>query len=140
MKRPSQRPTRILSQEEREELANRAVYTGSPEHKKSDWWGGLPQAWDLGDGRIGRPGKEQTTECPLTSPKDKVRATAWLREAIRTGQYRYFEGNNEGFPNRVWHEANGLIWVGWCINRTSGEYKGWPIEESERNAIFGRMD
>jgi hypothetical protein len=140
MKRPTQRPVRVLSQEERNELAAKAVYTGSPEHKKTAWWGGLPEARDLGGGRIGRPGKEQTTECPLTSTKDKVRATTWVREAIKTGQCKYFEGNNEGFPNRVWYEANGRIWSGWCTNRSSGEYKGWPIDEDERNAVFGRMD
>lgn len=140
MKRPNQRPPRVLSQIERDELADRAVYAGSPEHKKSGWWGGLPEARDLGDGRIGRSDKEQTTECPLKSLKDKARATTWVREAIKAGQYKYFEGNNEGFPNRVWYLADGRIWIGWCINRTSGEYKGWPIDEGERIAVFGRMD
>ena len=140
MKRPQQRLDRVLSQEERDELAARATYTGSPEHKGAAWWGGLPAARDLGGGRIGRPNKEVTMECPLTSIKDQVRATTWVRNAIRAGQYRYFEGSNSGFPNRVWYEAEGRIWVGYCINRTSGEYKGWPIDEDERDAIFGRMD
>ena len=140
MKRPKQRPVRVLSQEERDVLASRAVYTGSPEHKGAGWWGGLPTARDLGDGRIGRPNREVTTRCPLTGVKDKARATTWVQEAIKVGQYRYFEGNDEGFPNRIWYEADGTIWIGWCINRISGEYKGWPIDEDERDDVFGRMD
>ena len=113
---------------------------GSPEHKETTWWGGLREARILGDGRIGRPNAPVTTKCPLVTPRDKVRATGWVRNAIRQGKYRYFEGNNEGFPNRVWYEADGCIWVGYCINRTSGEYKGWPSDEKERNEIFGRVD
>ena len=128
MKRPNQRPIRVLTQKEKDELADRAMYTGSPEHKKTDWWGGLPETRDLGDGRIGRSNKQQTTECPLTTLRDQVRATTWVREAIKSGQYKYFEGNNSGFPNRVWYEAEGKTWEGYCINRTSGEYKGWPID------------
>ena len=140
MKRPNQRPVLTLSQQERDKLAAKAKYTGSPDHKRTVWWGGLPEARVLGDGRIGRSNTQQTTECDLTSAKDKVRATTWVREAIKAGQYKYFEGNKTGFPNRVWYEADGRIWIGWCINRASGEYKGWPIDEDERNKIFGRMD
>lgn len=139
MKRPEQRPVRVLSKDERIELASRAVYIGSPEHKGTKWWGGLPAARDLGDGRIGRPNREVTTKCPLTSAKDRDLATTWVQEAIKAGQYRYFEGADVGFPNRVWYEANCTIWIGWCINRTAGEYKGWPIDEDERNDVFGRM-
>ena len=160
MKRPNQRPVLTLSQQERDKLAAKAKYTGSPEHKRTVWWGGLPEARVLGDRRIGRSNTQQTTECDLTSAKDKVRATTWVREAIKAGQCKYFEGNKTGFPNRVWpnrvwpnrvwpnrvwpnrvwYEADGRIWIGWCINRASGEYKGWPIDEDERNKILGRMD
>ena len=140
MNRPEQRMIVSLSQEEREELAAKAEYTGSPEHKVERYWGGLPEARQLKGGRTGRPDKEVTTECHLTSLRDRVRATYWVREAIRAGQYKYFEGNRTGFPNRVWYQADGTIWVGYCINRASGEYKGWPIDEHERDKIFGRVD
>ena len=128
MKRPKQRLVRVLSPEERDELSAKATYTGSPEHKTTAWWGGLPEAFRQDDGSLSRPKKQQTTECPLTTPRDQVRATKWVREAIKAGQYEYFEENNSGFPKKVWYEAAGRTWEGYCINRTSGEYKGWPID------------
>ena len=140
MKRPEQRPSRDLSQDERDELAAKAIYTGSPEHKETAWWGGLPEARQLGGGRIGRPHRPVTSKCHLHTPRDRARATSWVRCAIKEGKYKYFEGNSEGFPNRVWYQADAKIWIGYCINRASGEYKGWPICETERNEIFGRVD
>ena len=40
------------------------------------------------------------------------------------------------FPKKVWFRDRGQIWYGLCLNRESGEYKGWPIEEEERRAIL----
>ena len=140
MKRPEQRPRRDLSQEERDELATKAVYTGSSEHKGREWWGGIPEARQLGGGRIGRPHRPVTTECPLTTLRDQVRATHWVQNAIREGKYKYFEGYNQGFPQRIWYQADDSYWVGYCINRTIGNYKGWPVNENEINEIFGRVD
>ncbi len=76
-----------------------------------------------------------TTVCPLTTKKDRKLATSWLRMAIQAGQYRFRE-NDLDFPHKVWYEENGNIWFGLCINRVSGEYKGWPIDEDERREIF----
>ena len=28
-------------------------------------------------------------------------------------------------------------WTGNCVNRATGDYKGWPIDDGERRAIFG---
>ena len=141
MKRPAQRRARPpLSTAEREALAARARYVGSLEHKDAQWWNGLPRARQLPHGRIGRRGRQTTTVCPLTTERDRARATEWLRRAIVAGQYRFVESDQD-FPRKVWYiEASGRIWCGYCINSTAGAYKGWPIDEDERRAIFDRVD
>ena len=128
-----QRPP--LSVAERRGLAARVRYVGSPEHKVKRWWGGLPQARQLPGGRVGRRGRQTTTVCPLTTGEDRALATEWLREAIMAGQYRFVEADQD-FPKMVWFEAGGRVWCGLCVNPTSGEYKGWPIDEDERRAVF----
>ena len=140
MKRPAQRPVRApLSIAARRALAARARYVGSPEHKLGAWWGGLPKARRLHGGKVGRPGKQTTTVCPLTANEDRTEATEWLRRAIVAGQYRFVEADQD-FPKRVWFKARGRIWCGFCFNPAAGEYKGWPIDEDERRAIFDRVD
>lgn len=59
-----------------------------------------------------------------------------MRQAIANGQYRYDEGDKD-FPRRIWHRADGRIWYGVCLNQGQGHYKGWPIEEQEKRAVFG---
>ena len=113
---------------------------GVPNTRKPLGGEGLPEARQLGGGRIGRPHRPVTSKCHLHTPRDRARATSWVRCAIKEGKYKYFEGNSEGFPNRVWYQADAKIWIGYCINRASGEYKGWPICETERNEFFGRVD
>ena len=51
------------------------------------------------------------------------------------GQYGFVEADRD-FPKRVWFEARGRVWCGLCVNPTAGDYKGWPIDEDERRAIF----
>ena len=136
MRRPRRIPVRPeLTDSQRRALAERAVYVGSHEHKDERWWGGLPEARQLRGGRVGRRGKQTTTICPLTSDEDRTRATSWLRGAIRAGQYRFVESDQD-FPKKVWCRERGQLWFGLCINTKSGEYKGWPIEEDERRAVF----
>lgn len=140
MKRPQQWPVRPpLSDRERRELAGRATYEGSGEHKDRRWWGGLPQAKQLPGGRVGRRNKQHTTVCPLTADKDRRRATGWVRRAIIAGQYRFVQSDKR-FPRNVWFEADGVIWFGFCLNSEAGQYKGWPISEEERDEIFGGLD
>lgn len=137
-KRPNRRPPRReLSANERANLAARARYVGSEEHKSKAWWGGkVPRARQLPGGQIGRPGKQTTTICPLTSRTDQQRATQWVQAAIANGQYRFFEAD-KGFPKKIWHRADGRIWCGMCLNQGQGEYKGWPIDEQEWREVFG---
>ena len=114
----------------------RARYAGSSEHKDKKWWGGSPSARQLPGGRVGRRGKQHTTLCPLTTEKDRARATEWVRQAIANGQYKFHEGDKE-FPKKIWHRADGRIWFGLCFNQGSGEYKGWPVGEQEWREVFG---
>lgn len=114
-----------------------ACYVGSEEHKSHRWWGGIPAAFVDEDGSASRAGKQQTTICPLTKDADRVRATVWVQAALVAGQAHFYEGDKD-FPKHIWYQDQaGQIWFGFCINSVLGQYKGWPIEEDERVAIFG---
>ncbi len=56
----------------------------------------------------------------------------------RARQYKFVQAD-QVFPKKVWYKASGQVWFGYCINTQSGEYKGWPISEEERDAVFGRV-
>ena len=98
--------------------------------------GRLAESRQIPGGRVGRPGKQHTTVCPLTTDADRDRATEWVRQAIANGQYKFHEGDKE-FPKKIWHRADGCIWFGLCFNQGSGEYKGWPVGEREQREVFG---
>ena len=135
-RRPKQSRQRLeLPDSERKALAARVKYIGSPEHKESGWWDGLPKSKQLPGGRTGRPGKQTTTICPLISEEDRRKATDWVRSAIAAGQYRFFQSDKD-FPKKIWYQADGKIWFGLVVNPAAGEYKGWPISEKERREIF----
>lgn len=87
-------------------------------------------------GRLGRPGKQTTTVCPLVSAADRARATTWVRAAIQAGQC-IFQQSDQLFPKKIWYEADGQVWMGMRVTDRLGEYKGWPISREERDAIFG---
>lgn len=131
-RRPAQIPARLAPADA---VVGQASYVGSAEHKAFRWWGGLPQARVGKDGKATRPKKQKTTICDLVDEADRQRATEWVKLAIRSGQCRFYEGDKD-FPKHIWYYANGRIWFGYCINGTAGQYKGWPIEEEERRAIF----
>lgn len=136
MKRPKPWPSRPdLTGAQRRDLAASASYKGSGEHKAQRWWDGLPAAKQLPGGQIGRRGKQQTTVCPLATALERDRATDWVRKAIAAGQYR-FSRSDKRFPKKIWFEADSQIWFGLCLNSEAGQYKGWPIGEQERDAIF----
>lgn len=133
MKRPAQI---TVKRRPAEPVIVKASYVGSPEHKVVRWWGGLPQAYVPPDGRASRPGKQDTTICPLVTAKDREKASGWVREAIRAHQYKFFEGDKD-FPKHIWYrDEDGQVWFGFCVNGIAGDYKGWPIDEDERSEIF----
>ena len=61
-----------------------------------------------------------------------------MRAALTAGQLRYYEGDKD-FPALIWYRepATGRLWMGYCVNGILGQYKGWPIEEEDRVAVFG---
>lgn len=136
-KRPKQLPARAPLTAEQILLA---AYAGSPEHKTVRWWGGLPGAFVLEGGNASRVGKQQTTICPLVTKDDKMRATAWVQDALRAGRLRFYEGD-QVFPKKIWYldQETGQYWFGYCINTVSGEYKGWPTDEDDCVSVFGQL-
>ncbi len=137
-KKPDQVPVRpLLNHAGRRLLASRAIYVGSKEHKIVRWWGGLPGIRVDRTGQVvGRPHKQKTTICHITDePAGRRRATAWIKAAIRSGRYRYLEGDGD-FPKHVWYRVRGQPWFGYCINSMAGDYKGWPLEHDEPDAKF----
>ena len=117
-----------------EELAEAAQYVGSPEHKIGRFWGGQSSAPSRSGAPRSRPKRQLTTICPLHTEADRVKATAWVRQAILTGCFRFVEGKNR-FPKHVWHvDANGQGWMGRVVNSEQGTYKGWPARPEEIDA------
>jgi len=132
-KQIQQRPK--LSADERGKLAARVKYVGSPEHKTKRWWGGLPESKQMKGGKVGRPGKQTTTICPLVGDQDRQMATEWIQCAIKEGKFEFYQGDQD-FPKKVWYEADGQIWQGLIVNKAAGEYKGWPIVKEDQHEIF----
>ena len=139
MRKPRQITIRPRTTDELAELAELATYVGSPEHKARHWWGGLPEGRQLPGGRVGRRGKQTTTICPLYRRSDQVLATEWVRNAIRSGQCRFYQADQK-FPKMIWYEADGVLWIGSRVTDGLGEYKGWPGDKEERDETFGRLD
>ena len=133
MARPRQIPARpALTNEEIEA----AAYVGSGEHKAERWWGGLPMARVDKDGVARRPKKQLTTICPKTTAAERGIASTWVVEALRSGQFRYFEGDKT-YPKHIWYrDGEGQFWFGFAINQIQGTYKGWPISEADKVEAF----
>lgn len=113
-----------------------ACYVGSGEHKMMRWWGGMPLARTDKDGKPTRPKKELTTICPRITEQERDVATAWVRAALKSRQFRYFEGDKT-YPNHIWYrDDSGQFWFGFAINQILGTYKGWPISEAEKSEAF----
>ena len=133
LKSPTPEPARQpLTQDEIE----RARYVGSEEHKAVRWWGGLPGAIVGGGGVATRPGKQDTTICPLHTGADREQATIWVRVALAAGQCKFATGDDV-YPKWIWHRASGQVWFGFCTNMGAGWYKGWPVDEEEWRGKFG---
>ena len=98
------------------QLAKRARYVGSPEHKNAPSFAGR-QPHPRADASI----------CPREITQDQ--AQTWLREAILAGATSaLWEGD---FPRYVWFKAGKIVYEGRLVNSGNGEYKGWPLAEDE---------
>lgn len=98
------------------ELADRVSYVGSAEHKRQPSFAGPPRL------------RADASRCdPSLADRDEL--TAWLREAVRKGQFgAHWEGD---FPRYVWvlHDSNW--YEGRLVNQGLGEYKGYPLKKEE---------
>lgn len=116
-KRPRKREINVPFGMDLDDIASRATYIGSPEHKDYPSFAGQPQ--HRGD---------DASLCPRWI-KDKEVVTKWLRSAIRRGAVGApWEG---GFPRYVWHREGDTVFEGRLTNKALGEYKGYPLCKRE---------
>jgi hypothetical protein len=98
------------------EIAERASYVGSAEHKAYPSPAGHPAL------------RSDASRCDPRHT-DFHQITLVLREGIRrccTGAV--FEGD---FPKYVWGWLDGRLYEGRLVNQDQGTYKGYPLEEIE---------
>ena len=116
-RRPRRRSIHVPPSTNLANLAARASYVGSPEHKDSVSFAGQPRP--RGDASL----------CPREIQDLEV-ITGWLRSAIREGSTGApWEGD---FPRYVWHREGDVVFEARLVNREKGSYKGYPLNEDER--------
>lgn len=102
---------------DRELLAASTSYVGGPEHKETPSFAGQP-----------RP-RADAAKCDPSLANRRTLVTRWLRTAIRRGvTSAYWEGS---FPRYVWYMHRETVFEGRLVNRESGQYKGYPLNEDE---------
>ena len=118
-------PTKIaktkLSEQELNNILHKICYIGSPEHKKH-----TNAITDQVKPRA------DATLCPdSVTEKGKEEIEEWLKEAFRKGAYGEFWEND--FPRYVQYlnRQMDVVFTGRLVNKGTGEYKGYPIEEFE---------
>lgn len=128
------------SAEERNEIAKRAIYVGSVEHKDKRSWLGLPQPRKKSNADSDDQ-RQNATICPMVRDEDRELATQWVQHAIRNGQFLKDDWVGQ-FPRVVWYQDDkGNYWYGRLTQRGAGErpvaeYKGWPISRKEWHENF----
>jgi hypothetical protein len=98
------------------QVARRARYVGSAEHKDAPSFVGQP-----------RP-RADATICDRTFADRQAEITAWLRAAIREGRTGEWEG---AFPRYAWHRQGDRVFEARLVNAGNGEYKGYELSASE---------
>ncbi|OJU74362.1 MAG: hypothetical protein BGO09_11090 [Bacteroidetes bacterium 47-18] len=102
-----------------EAIKDKVSYVGSVEHKDA------PSR--LIEGKIPRP-RPDASMCPRWI-NDLDLVNKWLKIAFEKGAVcDYFEGD---FPRYVWFKYENTVFMGRLINKESGEYKGFPINQFE---------
>lgn len=98
------------------DLAQRASYVGSSEHKSYPSFAGPPRL------------RADASKCdPGLADQDEL--TKWLRASIAAGRIGApWEGD---FPRYVWHPRDEVIYEARLVNQELGQYKGYPLEDSE---------
>ncbi len=115
-RRPRKRVIHVPPNTDLSDLANRVAYVGSPEHKDFPSFAGQPKR------------RADASICPRHI-RDADRVTEWLRAAIRRGLIDgHWDGN---FPRHVWYKDGDTVYEARLVNRGSGEYKGYPLNDDE---------
>ncbi len=99
------------------DLARRAEYIGSPEHKTRPSFAG--------------PSPKLRSDASKCDPSlgDPAKLTKWLRKGLRERHIGApWEG---GFPRYVWYSDRGQWYEGRLVNRDQGQYKGYPVAPDE---------
>ena len=115
-RRPRRRTRVVPPGTDLDALAERARYTGSPEHKDMPTFAGGPRP--RGDASI----------CPREH-NDAELVTGWLPSAMRAGS----TGGpwEDGYPRYVWHREVDTIFEARLVNRGNGSHKGYPLTPDE---------
>lgn len=97
------------------DLAERASYVGSPEHKSFPSFAGPPKL------------RGDATKCD--PDLDVGQITAWLREGLLAGNVGApWRG---GFPQNVWLRTENVCYEARLVNQGLGQYKGWALSDDE---------
>lgn len=96
--------------------AETAAYVGSPEHKIGP------------SGAGGARLRSDASVCP-SELHDVEELTSWLREGLSAGRCGGMW--ESGYPRYVWVEKDDRWFEARLTNRELGEYKGYPLSESE---------
>lgn len=98
-------------------ITERVSYVGSSGHKETPSFAGQP-----------RP-RADASICDRALSEDRERVTEWLRQAIERGAVG---GVREGdFPRYAWYKEGSIVYEARLVNRELGEYKGYPLNETE---------
>lgn len=105
------------------EIARRVSYIGSPEHEETPSFAGQPRA--------------DASVCDRRLAQDREQVTEWLRTAIQRGAMsRLFEG---AFPRYAWYKDGTVVYEARLVNRELGEYKGYPLNDTEWPEALGSV-
>ena len=116
-RRPRRREIYVDPNADLTDLAGRATYVGSPEHKDVPSFAGQPRL------------RADASCCPSDIVNDLESVSKWLHSALLLGATGApWEG---GFPRYVWHKEGSIVFEGRLVNRTQGWYKGYPLSNNE---------
>ena len=115
--RPQVREVNVRPGVDLDDLARRASYIGSAEHKDVVSFAGQPRL------------RADASCCPRDTAQDQEQINEWLRSAIRAGVTGSpWEG---AFPRYVWYKNEDTVYEGRLVNRGAGQYKGYPLHRNE---------
>ncbi len=98
-------------------LAGQIRYVGSPEHKDSKSFAGMPKP------------RSDASICPRSLACKQDQILGWLQESLRKGHCGGIWEN--GYPRYIWKIWDGNTYEARLTNSGSGEYKGYPIDSDQ---------